>query len=668
MATHINKCSEGTQLVTVDLSDISKLPTDLYLPQGSALREQGLFAVYQLILRRNTLTSLKPYIDAIGKIKKNLMHLSLRENKLSRFPIETTSLPNLTSLSLAENNLKFIESGIFPRLVNLQWLNLAKNSLESLPVDIVECFKLRGLDMSNNMISKFPDVVFFLPYLKALLLDGNKITAIPSHFKFPATLEVLTLASNSLTEIPLSLIYRPPAHLAHLNLSGNLINELHVDFLSIGYEYLTSLDMHSCKLTSCPSWFLVRLGARPQLKRVNLALNQITEIPFEIGSLTQLQWLNLNGNFLTSLPTSMSALSKLVKLGIAQNRIKTLPPLLFIHMQRLEKLDIRRNLLKYFPPSILSLIKIYNRLVNLEIFVPHNVFSSFDLRSTCDLHKTSPSYYETLFGKRVCEHCHPFGGELDDLFLAGNLKLQYVTGILCEPNKDDNFESTQILSQSTAFSLLASLPKNSSCKTMKQTLYRAICQEKKQGDPAISLEEMEYCHSPKFSRKFFSTPDSPPQLEEEKIEWDMVKAKVRGILTETPSLQEIALSTRLNSTQTEFYNGRHKDYHEYFKDEKRLDHSPKRTKHFITRVLSYPCIPTFVKQAAVNTSQQCDACLKWYSYSNIKVGYISRLPDNGTSIPIRYQMCSFNCALDSLVNLFVKTQEWQSKNRGFRTN
>jgi Leucine-rich repeat (LRR) protein len=82
-----------------------------------------------------------------------LSELSLRENNFSQFPIEILVLKNLTSLSLANNQLEVIDKDILSQLPNLQWLNLAHNRLTELPVDIVCCHHLRGIDLEGNNFS-----------------------------------------------------------------------------------------------------------------------------------------------------------------------------------------------------------------------------------------------------------------------------------------------------------------------------------------------------------------------------------------------------------------------------------------------------------------------------------------------------------------------------------
>jgi Leucine-rich repeat (LRR) protein len=108
----------------------------------------------ELMLRQNNLDTLEPYIDALVELKKNLIHLSLRDNRFPSFPIELILLTNLTSLSLAENRIGRIADGMMSRLPNLQWLNLSKNRLRDLPADIIKCSQLRGLDATSNKLTR----------------------------------------------------------------------------------------------------------------------------------------------------------------------------------------------------------------------------------------------------------------------------------------------------------------------------------------------------------------------------------------------------------------------------------------------------------------------------------------------------------------------------------
>lgn len=130
---------------------LHSLPSNLFQPKSTFFnRKQSAPAVQQLLLRRNRLDSLSNYAKALAQLKQHLTELSLRENNFTKFPSEITVLKNLTSLSLSNNQLTFIESDTLSQLTNLQWLNLCNNKLTELPVDMVCCHHLRGLDLENN--------------------------------------------------------------------------------------------------------------------------------------------------------------------------------------------------------------------------------------------------------------------------------------------------------------------------------------------------------------------------------------------------------------------------------------------------------------------------------------------------------------------------------------
>jgi Leucine-rich repeat (LRR) protein len=122
-------------------------PRNFFFSRNS---KQSTSGVQQLLLRRNRLDSLQAYAKALLEFKQHLTELSLRENSFSQFPTEILVLKNLTSLSLAFNQLETIERGMLSELSNLQWLNLSNNKLKDLPIDIVCCHQLRGLDLENN--------------------------------------------------------------------------------------------------------------------------------------------------------------------------------------------------------------------------------------------------------------------------------------------------------------------------------------------------------------------------------------------------------------------------------------------------------------------------------------------------------------------------------------
>ncbi|KAI8342165.1 hypothetical protein BC941DRAFT_449490 [Chlamydoabsidia padenii] len=352
-----------------------------------------------------------PYAHTLRSMSHSLKELTLRNNAFVEFPTEVLVLNELTSFSIAKNQLTKINVAVFPPLSHLTWLSLSHNQLESLPDDLACCHHLQGLDLSNNKFHDLPAVISQLSQLQILLIQKNHLSHLSKDIpSFPSNLQTLNLAFNQFHTVPLCLIHNPPGSLTHLHLSGNPLKSLPVDFLRYGYKHLVSLDLHTCQLTHVSPIFFT---FQTPLRRLNLAINQLREIPSTIGLATQLQWLNLNDNRLVTLPPSMARLVHLVKLGLVQNHLKILPPYLFAHMSCLEKIDLRRNQLVYLPPSILSLAPEQEIHQHVDLAVPS---------SLCPTIMTN--------------------GALKTLLLYENSYLEQKDGIFCCMDQEEEKEAT----------------------------------------------------------------------------------------------------------------------------------------------------------------------------------------------------------------------------------
>lgn len=106
--------------------------------------------IKQLLLRQNGLIALEAYDRAFLAMRHSLRELSLKENCFVKVPSEILLLGSLTSLSLASNQISSIEENVLSHLKHLQWLSLSCNELATLPNDLVECRKLKGLDIHSN--------------------------------------------------------------------------------------------------------------------------------------------------------------------------------------------------------------------------------------------------------------------------------------------------------------------------------------------------------------------------------------------------------------------------------------------------------------------------------------------------------------------------------------
>jgi Leucine-rich repeat (LRR) protein len=101
----------------------------------------------------------------------------MARNNLTEFPEQIKTIPNLTWLSLNDNELRDI-SFIDNRLGKLEKLYLYSNEIEH-----------------------FPKEIKYLPHLKELLIFDNQIDSIPDYFSTLTNLEILEIWDNPIKYI-----------------------------------------------------------------------------------------------------------------------------------------------------------------------------------------------------------------------------------------------------------------------------------------------------------------------------------------------------------------------------------------------------------------------------------------------------------------------------------
>ena len=81
-------------------------------------------------------------------------------------------------------------------------LNLSKQGLTKLPLEIGQLTNLTTLSLSNNQITEIPEWLGQLTNLTTLSLDNNQITEIPECIGQLTNLTTFYLHTNQITEIP----------------------------------------------------------------------------------------------------------------------------------------------------------------------------------------------------------------------------------------------------------------------------------------------------------------------------------------------------------------------------------------------------------------------------------------------------------------------------------
>lgn len=108
--------------------------------------------------------------------KDRIIALNKKQNFFCNMPmIFNYRFKCITSLSMRNVHLSSIGQQVYFILPNLQYLNLANNTIAILPNSLCELTNLIVLDLSNNQILSIPDCYKNLKKLKKLILNRNQV-------------------------------------------------------------------------------------------------------------------------------------------------------------------------------------------------------------------------------------------------------------------------------------------------------------------------------------------------------------------------------------------------------------------------------------------------------------------------------------------------------------
>ena len=193
--THPHTLSLKIQSATTDLSD---------LPIPESLQ----------VLQLND-TCLQDFPRKI-KCGRQLVRLSLTQNKIYDFSANLASLKSLQQLDLSQNCLTCLNFEAFATLKNLESLVLAFNEVTAVTGKLPK--HLTELDLSFNKLAALPEEMFLdePPALGQLFLQGNPLTSLPENIEACKALHTLDLAESGLETLPNSLAKLPNLTTLHL--------------------------------------------------------------------------------------------------------------------------------------------------------------------------------------------------------------------------------------------------------------------------------------------------------------------------------------------------------------------------------------------------------------------------------------------------------------------
>ena len=195
-----------------------------------------------------------------------LEHLSLRNNQLSSLG-GVERLLNLETFDVSDNlvaDVQFLTRGCL-RLVEL---NLARNRVSRLPESTNVKLRLRKLCLCENKLEKF------LSQSSTILRDCER-------------LQCLDLANNKLEKFPADVLSRAMPLLEELLLSGNSLGVVR----EMSFPLLRKLSLDGNELGNMEG-----LGFLPSLEQLNVAGNQIGDLPLDFCVAPNLRELDASGN------------------------------------------------------------------------------------------------------------------------------------------------------------------------------------------------------------------------------------------------------------------------------------------------------------------------------------------------------------------------------------
>ena len=197
----------------------------------------------------------------------------------------------LDKLTLEGNGLKEIGRSSFRRLREIRAINLSKNHIKQLPLELFHGLDILELNLDYNDISKIPEELFTnQTNIKRIDLAHNKLSYIPEDlFNHLKSVEVLHLEHNQITEIDDEAFPIESCSLRKIYLQNNKINRIpksllqqQANYIDLSSNFLTFQDLVNAleELDTAPE----RQARSPQvqllesLRQINFTLNNFTTI------------------------------------------------------------------------------------------------------------------------------------------------------------------------------------------------------------------------------------------------------------------------------------------------------------------------------------------------------------------------------------------------------
>ncbi|KAH8404416.1 hypothetical protein KR222_011463 [Zaprionus bogoriensis] len=265
--------------------------------------------------------------------------LNMEQNYVGQLPPEVFKATGIVHLVLAFNVISRIHSEAFEGLTDtLEYLDLERNRLATVPVAISTLHRLRYLYLTSNQINQLTNLPTFTENLKVLSLSGNNFTMIPVlGLKNYTQLSYLNMGYNSITDIPEGIFAVDGwgANLQTILLRNNKITHLHLGSFA-GLEQIQEISLSFNDITIHHPMVFENVSHTLKILELSFAVFPARSVesldPLEaLLPLSQLIWLGLDNNNLKSISNeSFAQMRELSYINLSFNQLKTLPRGLFL--------------------------------------------------------------------------------------------------------------------------------------------------------------------------------------------------------------------------------------------------------------------------------------------------------------------------------------------------
>lgn len=300
--------------------------------------------IRELDVRNSQLKSIQAHVFST-ELLTNIQYLQLDRNQLPVVPIDlVNNMTQLRLLNLSSNHVTSIEQNSFQKLTNLSELDLSYNRISRLAKNaFAGLSSLEYLNLNGNELIKLDKNIFaFGRKLKHLDISNNKLQTLDRQDLNELTaLETLKLAYNQLTTLPRSIFSRN-AKLYNLDLSFNKLDDIDT-YLFKSTRFLKDLNMSGNLIKEITK---NTFSPTTRIKRINLSQNLLQALSSEtFKGLEWLELIDLSHNQIVNI--SNDAFSRIfqVEIDLSFNKLTRIFYWSFHEVSNMTKLNLSHNLI-----------------------------------------------------------------------------------------------------------------------------------------------------------------------------------------------------------------------------------------------------------------------------------------------------------------------------------